>query len=127
VVCFGLLMLIATPILRVAVSIVVFVVQRDWEFVAVTAFVLAVLLASFFLGKSGTVSPAHSALPFLANFKPPCSIALHFPPVPRLGPSRTRGPHAVPLRNAGRISSPARRRKLNHENMFLLLVMVRFV
>ena len=51
VVCVGLLMLIATPILRVAVSIVVFVVQRDWVFVAVTAIVLAVLLASFFLGK----------------------------------------------------------------------------
>jgi len=51
VVCVGLLMLIATPILRVAVSIVVFVVQRDWVLVGVTAFVLAVLLASFFLGK----------------------------------------------------------------------------
>src|SRR5262249_5224939 len=51
VVCVGLLMLIATPILRVAVSIVVFLVQRDYLFTLITTFVLAVLLASFFLGK----------------------------------------------------------------------------
>jgi uncharacterized membrane protein len=51
VVCVGLLLLIATPILRVAVSIVVFLVQRDYLFTLITTFVLAVLLASFFLGK----------------------------------------------------------------------------
>jgi len=51
VVCVGLLLLIATPILRVAVSIVVFARQRDWVFVLITSFVLAVLILSFFLGK----------------------------------------------------------------------------
>jgi uncharacterized membrane protein len=51
VVCVGLLLLIATPILRVAVSIVVFAAQRDYVFVLITSFVLAVLLLSFFLGE----------------------------------------------------------------------------
>jgi uncharacterized membrane protein len=51
VVCVGLLLLIATPILRVAVSILVFAGQRDWVFVVITSFVLAVLVLSFFLGK----------------------------------------------------------------------------
>ncbi len=46
----GLLLLIATPILRVAVSIVVFVHERDGTFVAITSIVLALLLASFLLG-----------------------------------------------------------------------------
>ena len=49
----GLLLLIATPVLRVAVSIVAFAVQRDRMFVVVTSIVLAVLLASFILGKAG--------------------------------------------------------------------------
>jgi len=51
IVTLGLLLLIATPILRVAVSIIVFVLQRDWVFVLVTSFVLAVLLISFWLGR----------------------------------------------------------------------------
>lgn len=51
VVCVGLLLLIATPILRVAVSIVIFAVQRDYGFVVITTVVLAILLLSFFLGK----------------------------------------------------------------------------
>ena len=48
----GLLLLIATPVMRVAVSIVAFVVERDWVFVIVTSFVLAMLILSFFLGKA---------------------------------------------------------------------------
>lgn len=48
----GLLLLIATPVLRVAVSIFAFLLQRDWPFVAVTVFVLAMLILSFFLGKA---------------------------------------------------------------------------
>jgi len=47
----GLLLLIATPVLRVAVSIVAFYLERDWAFVAITAFVLAMLILSFLLGK----------------------------------------------------------------------------
>jgi uncharacterized membrane protein len=48
----GLLLLIATPVMRVAVSIVAFVVERDLVFVVVTTFVLAVLILSFVLGKA---------------------------------------------------------------------------
>ena len=47
----GLMLLIATPILRVAVSVFVFLYQRDRIFVAITAIVLTLLLLSFALGK----------------------------------------------------------------------------
>jgi uncharacterized membrane protein len=49
----GLLLLVATPVLRVAVAIGAFVVQRDRVFALITAAVLALLLLSFFLGKAG--------------------------------------------------------------------------
>lgn len=39
----GLLLLMATPILRVVVSLVEYVRMRDWFFVVTTLFVLAVL------------------------------------------------------------------------------------
>jgi uncharacterized membrane protein len=42
----GLLFLIATPVARVAFSAVVFTLERDWLYVAVTSLVLAVLLFS---------------------------------------------------------------------------------
>ena len=48
----GLLVLIATPVLRVAGSLVAFVHQRDRTYVVLTAFVLLLLLASM-LGGSG--------------------------------------------------------------------------
>ena len=47
----GLLLLIATPVMRVAVSIVAFMLERDWIFVTITSVVLALLILSFFLGK----------------------------------------------------------------------------
>lgn len=53
VVMVGLLLLIATPVLRVAVSIFIFVYERDWVFVAITSIVLLLLLTSFLLGKAG--------------------------------------------------------------------------
>jgi len=49
----SLLLLIATPIVRVAVSILAFVYEKDWIFVGITAVVLLLLLLSFFLGKAG--------------------------------------------------------------------------
>jgi uncharacterized membrane protein len=49
----GLLLLIATPIFRVAVSIVAFAVERDWTYAVITTAVFMVLLLSFFLGKVG--------------------------------------------------------------------------
>jgi uncharacterized membrane protein len=53
VVALGLILLILTPILRVAVSILAFGLERDRVFVAITGAVLAVLLIAFFLGKIG--------------------------------------------------------------------------
>jgi uncharacterized membrane protein len=41
---FGLLLLIAIPVARVAFSLLAFAKQRDWTFVVVTGFVLGVLL-----------------------------------------------------------------------------------
>jgi len=49
----GLLLLIATPVLRVAISILAFALQRDWIFTLLAAIVLALLLLSFFLGNAG--------------------------------------------------------------------------
>ncbi len=50
VVLAGLMLLIATPVLRVAVSVVIFLLQRDWVFVAITLVVLGLLLAAFVVG-----------------------------------------------------------------------------
>jgi uncharacterized membrane protein len=49
----GLLVLLMTPVLRVAVSIVAFAIQKDHIFTVVTIIVLSVLILSFFLGKAG--------------------------------------------------------------------------
>jgi len=43
---FGLVLLIATPVARVAFSVVAFLLQRDCAYVAITLIVLAVLLFS---------------------------------------------------------------------------------
>jgi uncharacterized membrane protein len=45
---FGLLILIATPIARVAFSAMAFLYQRDWTYVVVTLVVLALLFYSLF-------------------------------------------------------------------------------
>jgi uncharacterized membrane protein len=47
----GLLLLITTPVVRVAVSIFAFVYQHDRTFVVITTIVLLLLLLSFVLGK----------------------------------------------------------------------------
>jgi uncharacterized membrane protein len=46
VIQFGLVLLIATPVARVAFSVVAFFLQRDRAYVAITSIVLAVLLFS---------------------------------------------------------------------------------
>jgi uncharacterized membrane protein len=51
VITLGLVVLIATPIARVSVSIVAFALERDWRYVAVTALVLTILIAGIVLGK----------------------------------------------------------------------------
>jgi uncharacterized membrane protein len=45
---FGLLILIATPIARVALSLAVFLYERDWIYVGVTLVVFGLLLYSLF-------------------------------------------------------------------------------
>ena len=48
----GLLLLIATPVFRVAFMLVAFVVQRDRIYVAISAIVLALLLYGLLLGRA---------------------------------------------------------------------------
>ena len=69
IIALGLLVLIATPILRVAVSIIAFALERDYRFVVITAIVLVILILSNFLlgnivgGTShATVQPFHFSL-----------------------------------------------------------------
>ncbi len=52
IITLGLLILLLTPICRVALSLLGFVYQRDPVFVGVTAFVLFVLLTSFLIGRA---------------------------------------------------------------------------
>jgi uncharacterized membrane protein len=47
----GLLLLIATPVIRVAASVAVFALQRDRAFVMLTLIVLVLLLAALWLGR----------------------------------------------------------------------------
>ncbi|MCB9857780.1 MAG: DUF1634 domain-containing protein [Phycisphaerales bacterium] len=47
----GLLLLITTPVIRVCASIVMFTIERDRRFVALTVGVLLMLVISFLLGK----------------------------------------------------------------------------
>lgn len=49
----GLLLLIATPVMRVAVSIFAFLYEGDRTYVAITSLVLCLLILSFVLGKAG--------------------------------------------------------------------------
>jgi len=51
IVTVGLLLLIATPVIRVAVSILAFIYQGDRIFILITTVVFCLLLLSFVLGK----------------------------------------------------------------------------
>lgn len=53
IIVLGLLILLATPVVRVAVSIVTFGLEHDWRYVVITSVVLLTLLVSFLLGKGG--------------------------------------------------------------------------
>jgi uncharacterized membrane protein len=48
----GLLLLIATPVARVAFSVGAFLYERDWKYVAVSVLVLSLLFYSLFSGHS---------------------------------------------------------------------------
>jgi uncharacterized membrane protein len=47
----GLIILMATPVTRVIVSIVEYAIERDWVFVALTTTVLIVLIGSVLAGR----------------------------------------------------------------------------
>jgi uncharacterized membrane protein len=49
----GLVVLMATPVARVVVSVVEYVVERDWMFVTLTAIVLIILLGSLVVSMRG--------------------------------------------------------------------------
>lgn len=49
----GLLILICTPVLRVALTLVVFLLEKDRAYVILSAIVLTLLVISFMLGKAG--------------------------------------------------------------------------
>jgi uncharacterized membrane protein len=53
IILLGLLVLLATPFARVAVSIVAFALERDWRYVVITSLVLIILVVSFVLGRGG--------------------------------------------------------------------------
>jgi uncharacterized membrane protein len=50
IICLGMLLLALTPVVRVALSVIFFLVQRDWLYVGITLFVLAVLTLSLSTG-----------------------------------------------------------------------------
>ena len=52
IVMLGLLLLVATPLARVALSIVAFALERDRLYVTITAVVFVMLIVSFFIGPS---------------------------------------------------------------------------
>nr|BBH92698.1 hypothetical protein KTA_08970 [Thermogemmatispora argillosa] len=58
----GLVVLIATPVLRVATSIIAFALERDFRYVLITLVVLLILLYSLFFGDRGTSSAHLSSL-----------------------------------------------------------------
>lgn len=47
----GLLLLILTPVFRVAVSILVFLKEKDYLYVGITSLVFVILIVSFIIGK----------------------------------------------------------------------------
>jgi uncharacterized membrane protein len=53
IIALGLMVLIAIPVFRVAVSVIAFAWERDRLYVFITAFVLAMLLLSFAIGEAG--------------------------------------------------------------------------
>ncbi len=52
IISLGLLLLIATPVFRVASSVLLFVFEKDHLYTLITLFVLCILIISFMLGKT---------------------------------------------------------------------------
>lgn len=73
IITLGLLLLIATPILRVAASLVAFAIERDRRYVLITLVVLIILVFSLFLGGS---SPRNGSANDLYHFHFSLSVVL---------------------------------------------------
>lgn len=52
IIALGLLLLIALPIVRVALTVFIFLFERDYIYLGITLFVLAVLLSGIIFGKA---------------------------------------------------------------------------
>ncbi len=48
----GLLLLIVTPVVNVAIVLIAFVLERDWMYVGLAGFVLAMLMVGFVVGRA---------------------------------------------------------------------------
>jgi len=48
----GLLLLLVTPVVSVAILVVAFALRRDWTYVAIAAFVFAMLMVGFAIGQA---------------------------------------------------------------------------
>jgi uncharacterized membrane protein len=53
VIALGLLILIATPVIRVGASVIAFAWEKDRTYVVITSYVFIVLIVSFVIGKGG--------------------------------------------------------------------------
>lgn len=47
----GLVLLICTPIMRVGISVLVFLKEKDWLYVGISSVVFLILISGFFFGK----------------------------------------------------------------------------
>ena len=48
----GLLLLLVTPVVSVAILVVTFALRRDWTYLAIAAFVFAMLMVGFAIGQA---------------------------------------------------------------------------
>jgi len=46
----GLLLLILTPVMRVVMSLIIFILEKDYKYIFITLTVLTILMTSFILG-----------------------------------------------------------------------------
>ena len=52
IIALGMVLLIALPIVRVGLTVIIFLLEKDWVYLGVTLFVFAVLIAGVVLGKA---------------------------------------------------------------------------
>jgi uncharacterized membrane protein len=92
----GLLVLVATPVARVAFSVLAFAAQRDWVYVAVTVVVLALLGASLASGSAAAAEVAPRPAQPAASGAPSPAGATSAAAIRALTSSRSRAPSPGP-------------------------------